>query len=62
MAGLKYKIPNSISKRELRKQGKNLIPLSLMQVSQSYSEYIKKEVARLCDSKTADLPTKKSPK
>ena len=27
---MKYKIKNQISKREIRKQGKNIIPVSLM--------------------------------
>lgn len=41
---MKYHINNKISKREIRKQGKNIIPLELM----------------ICASKFVDSPNKKS--
>lgn len=32
---MKYKIPNKNSKREIRKQGKNVLPLELMKYEKS---------------------------
>ena len=42
---MKYHLKNDISRSEIRKQGKNIIPIGLMKCS---------------NSKNADLPTKKS--